>query len=433
MTKGSNPFNPNSVVTPTLFAGRSQQVFQILKKLRQVRDGMPASFVLTGDRGIGKTALAKLIMYAAESNDPTFENLNFLTTYYSVERDQTFDSVLQAALNGLTDRMPKSVLDRLSSRLGSYFKNGKFTVGAFGSSASYEHGSKEEASVPQVLKDRAVSALSNIITGIEEATDASKKLDGVLIVIDEIHNAADIGGVAQILRGIVTTLDVSRLGRVSFMVIGYPYGVEKFFEGDPSARRHFDVIELSVMPREDAKSVLMKGFDKIGLQCSKESLEKHIDTAGGYPHSIQIIGHNLVEQDRDGMIDEKDWGEALSRSALELQSKDFSEMYDFKGKMTLREQLVNVLALAGRPMSKLELKDHLGGKNIYTASCLGELKKSGAVTESTGGILTLHSMLFRAAVLIHIFTQTSKNTELEELVQKLMPTASQGLLSSEKK
>src|SRR5271165_4243707 len=100
-----NPFNPNSIVTPTLFAGRYDQVFQILKKLTQVREGMPASFVLQGDRGIGKTALAKLIMYAAEVKDPAFQNLKFLTSYYSVEKGQSFDSVLQASLNLMTDHM----------------------------------------------------------------------------------------------------------------------------------------------------------------------------------------------------------------------------------------------------------------------------------------------------------------------------------------
>ena len=91
MTGRINPFNPNSVVTPTLFAGRHDQVLQILKKLTQVRDGMPASFVLQGDRGIGKTALAKLIMFTAEANDPHLENLRFLTSYYAVEKGQSFE------------------------------------------------------------------------------------------------------------------------------------------------------------------------------------------------------------------------------------------------------------------------------------------------------------------------------------------------------
>ena len=138
MANITNPFNPNSVVTPTLFAGRGSQVIQILKKLTQVREGMPVSFVFQGDRGIGKTALAKLTMYLAEENIPEFSNLRFLTSYYSVEKGQTFDSVLQASLNLMTDRMPESVIQRLSQRLGSFFKNGKFSVGAFGATIDIE-------------------------------------------------------------------------------------------------------------------------------------------------------------------------------------------------------------------------------------------------------------------------------------------------------
>jgi Cdc6-like AAA superfamily ATPase len=73
MDKRTNPFNPNSIVTPLLFAGRDDQLLHVLKKLAQVKEGMPASFILQGDRGIGKTALAKIIMYAAEHNDPKLQ------------------------------------------------------------------------------------------------------------------------------------------------------------------------------------------------------------------------------------------------------------------------------------------------------------------------------------------------------------------------
>jgi hypothetical protein len=196
----------------------------------------------------------------------------------------------------MTDRMPESVLKRLSQRLGGFFKNGKFTVGAFGSSVGYENkDAKPGEQEFLIMKDRAVSALSNIVSGLEEMTDDSKRLDGVLIVIDEVHNLRDIDGAAQVLRAISTTLDVNRLGKVSFMVLGYPDGIERFFTGDPSARRHFDMIELTAMPRNEAMDVLTKGFEKIALSFSRDDLARNIDVAGGYPHSIQVIGHHLVD------------------------------------------------------------------------------------------------------------------------------------------
>ncbi|MBF0387982.1 MAG: ATP-binding protein [Candidatus Omnitrophica bacterium] len=70
-----NPFNPNSVVSTNLFAGRKEYVFRILRKLEQVKKGMPASFFLSGERGIGKTALAKLVKHIAESKVPDFGDL----------------------------------------------------------------------------------------------------------------------------------------------------------------------------------------------------------------------------------------------------------------------------------------------------------------------------------------------------------------------
>src|SRR5580704_8393320 len=103
-----NPFNPNSVVVPNLFAGRTKNVLDISRKLSQLKHNMPASFFIHGERGIGKTALAKLIKSIATLNDPKLYNLNLLTSYYSVENGQDLSSVIQASVNSLTDQMDTS-------------------------------------------------------------------------------------------------------------------------------------------------------------------------------------------------------------------------------------------------------------------------------------------------------------------------------------
>ena len=145
-----------------------------------------------------------------------------------------------------------------------------------------------------------------------------------------------------------------------------------------------------------------------------------------------MIGHHLVEVDRDGRITEEDWSEAMRRSALELTRKNFSDMYDFTGKGTLRETVLNILALGERPMTKKELSDHTAGKNIYTATCLGELKKSGAVKEQPDGTMALHSMLFRAAILIHLYTHVKTNETYRDLISRFGPSESSQALPAQK-
>ena len=109
------------------------------------------------------------------------------------------------------------------------------------------------------------------------------------------------------------------------------------------------------------------------------------------------------------------------RSAVELAQKDFSEFYDFKGKGTIRETVLNILALTVRVMPKQELKGLADGKNIYTATCLGELKKTGAIKVMPDGTVALHSMLFRSAILIHLYTHAPTNQVYRDMISRIKP------------
>ena len=73
----------------------------------------------------------------------------------------------------MTDWMPETVIKRLTQRLGSFFKNGKFSFGAFGASVDYDGSSKEAGHL--AIKDRTVSAFSNIIAGLEEISEPERK------------------------------------------------------------------------------------------------------------------------------------------------------------------------------------------------------------------------------------------------------------------
>lgn len=356
---------------------------------------MPASFFVYGERGIGKTALVKIVRYIATLKDPGLHDLNLLTSYYAVEDGQDVGSVLQESLNKITDGMDKTIVEKVGGRLGNLFKNGKFEIGAFGASLGVELGS-DDSKREITIKDQTVSILSNLLKVVSE--DESKKYQGILIIIDETHNLKKLTEVASILRNIVTTLDVENLGKLAFLLVGYEEDMEKFFSIDTSARRTFDAIKIETMPVKEAAEVVSKGLDAAKISYDQGIIERNIGVAGGYPHSIQIIGRHLVEADSDNDISQQDWDDAMINAAIDMRTKEFSQMYSFDKPLTLSDQILVLLAKENRPISKKEISLKLGGKNIYQN--LPELKKKGAIKEDSNKNIILQSQLFRTAILV---------------------------------
>ncbi len=230
-------------------------------------------------------------------------------------------------------------------------------------------------------------------------------------------NIKDIDRCAQLFRGIITTLDVKELGFISFLLIGYDTTLNKFFDGDPSARRYVDSIKLEVMPMAEAEEVFVKGFKEAEVKWDENSLKKYISVTGGYPHSIQLIGHSILEEDKDDYINDYDWNQAIVKTAIELQRKDFAAFYQFNGKPGGREAILDVLAVAGEPLSKKDIQKYCNISNIYRY--LPELKKRGSIkTIPETGNITLHSQLFRASILSKIFSKIISEDYLKILFEE---------------
>ena len=78
-----------------------------------MREGQHASFILHGERGIGKTALVKLIRHISSSKEADFFNLDFATSYYSVEKGQNLKTVMESSLNNITEVLHDSSLKKI--------------------------------------------------------------------------------------------------------------------------------------------------------------------------------------------------------------------------------------------------------------------------------------------------------------------------------
>ncbi len=376
-----NPFSPTGIVKTTLFGGRSEYTLKILKKLNYVKSGRPASFYLYGERGIGKTALAKLIKFVSESKNKKLYDLHFLTSYYSAQQNQTFKSVLESSLNNIADQMSSKLLDKIGKRLGNLFSNGKFSIGAFGVQASYDGRETKKPDESIFIKDQFVSIVRNITKELK-MQKGDDKYDGLLIIIDEMDNIIDLENAAQIIRGITTTLDFEDLGYLSFLFIGYQSGLERFVSGDISVKRLIDPIHLLEMPQNEVLETFEKGFNEAEINWSKDALKENAWQAGGYPLAIQVIGYHLLENDNDDNITEEDWQNSIVPSAFELREKEYSTYYSFDVKQKKNsDKIMLALALAERcGIKSLSLKDiELISKVKNPRQYLTKLLKQGVV------------------------------------------------------
>jgi Cdc6-like AAA superfamily ATPase len=61
-----NPFAPNSPAPPGMFVGRGAELLKLQSCFAQTKAGLPANFMVTGERGIGKSSLLNYVKHLAE-------------------------------------------------------------------------------------------------------------------------------------------------------------------------------------------------------------------------------------------------------------------------------------------------------------------------------------------------------------------------------
>jgi Cdc6-like AAA superfamily ATPase len=96
-----NPFRPNSIVTPGMFSGRYDEMKAIEQALFQTKHGNPKHFIVSGERGIGKSSLFLYVDLVARGTLKTFDqtHLNFLVITVELVGSTTYDDIVTCVAN----------------------------------------------------------------------------------------------------------------------------------------------------------------------------------------------------------------------------------------------------------------------------------------------------------------------------------------------
>ena len=116
--KRLNPFQPNSMVVPGMFAGRVAELESIERGLYQTKLGNAWHFLIHGERGIGKSSLMSVTDYIAcgEMTGPSDESFKFVTV--------TIEILPSSKLGDIISNIHREISKKIDNRekLKSLFK-----------------------------------------------------------------------------------------------------------------------------------------------------------------------------------------------------------------------------------------------------------------------------------------------------------------------
>ncbi len=292
-----------------MFVGRLPQLDALEQALLQTRAGRPKSFMITGERGIGKTSLLQYFKFVAQGHIPVADDkMNFLVLEVDLDGSTTDVGLIRRVELGLRRELAKTEQARSILTASWEFLS---RLEAFGVKLRDE---AKDASTETVHDEFAYSlaTTTNRIAQEDAPSVFGARYDGIVLLIDEADNAPRDLQLGSLLK--LLTERIQRHGCSHFMVglAGLPGLREVLRESHASSLRIFDELQLDILTRDEVSTVIDRALHEANEENEEKTL---IDDAGrnglinlseGYPHFIQQFGYSAFAADSDGIIDRDD-------------------------------------------------------------------------------------------------------------------------------
>ncbi len=299
----NSPFTPGNPVPVELFVGRAEQIEEIRRYARQACTGRMENVFLTGDRGIGKSSLARFVTQLCRKDCAMLGihvYLGGVTTLDELVR-RVFEQLLKQA-------QAQSWFSKIKDFFGSYIKE----VGLFGVSVGF---SPPEDQLQCLVKDFP-AAIKNIYEAIQE----EKK--GLIIVLDDLNGLADQTEFANWYKSFVDHVATQewRLP-VLFVLCGLPERRDSLARLQPSLMRIFRPVEIERLSDQEVEDFFRHTFQIAGIKANNDVFHPMAYISSGLPTLMHEVGDAVFWADSDGIIDLDDFSQGIRKAAEEVGKK----------------------------------------------------------------------------------------------------------------
>jgi len=283
-----NAFQPaKEIDVPKRFAGRQNAVSDCYYAL--ITDG--ANIAIVGNRGIGKTSLARQVLHMASGDNSLLEKLNFplsgrcdfVTMYFACgDAVKTSDDLLDRLLTS-GDCLSNWIYDIPKAKKEIEAYQPKFNVGFVG----LDGEKKTETESQKAVGHHSIDAVfTNVVREL-----AKQKLakHGILIVVDEFDRIGDPKGFASFLKSLATNVPA-----IKFCLVGVAQDIKELMKEHESTDRLFagSIVRLPQMDDEELAEIVRTAERSIGdfIIFNDEATGSLATLAQGHPYMVHLIG-----------------------------------------------------------------------------------------------------------------------------------------------
>lgn len=308
-----NPYTPGSGRPPPSLQGREDEIhaFDLLvarAKARRYDRGM----ILSGLRGVGKTALLNHLRAHAEQH----EWFTVMMEAQSSERGsrQNYRHLAQELKYGLRKFSRRHKLTHVAESIGAMIEGSSLSIGGVSVTA------------PDARKKSAEDLLLDLQEIVEAISEHTRKRGAALAIF--IDGMQDLD--ADLAAALIVTQHRASQESWPFYVIGAGLPNLPAFLADARsyAERLFRYSTIDALPVEAARRALVDPAETVGGAYTSAALEVLVRAAAGYPYFLQEFGSSMWEIAPGSPFTADDAEVALERGTRQLDQGFFPSRWD---------------------------------------------------------------------------------------------------------
>lgn len=354
--RSTNPFTPTFGTSPALLVGRGPVIREFADALDDGPGAPGRALLLSGQRGVGKTALLNALEDEA--------------------RKRGWLAISETALHGLAERI---TTDHLPHLLAEHDPRGNVERRFSGFSAPARMGAL------RFDTDHRHQPTPSLRSQLTELSDHLARHDtGIVITIDEIapDTLADLRAIAA------TVQHLFREDRpIAVIMAGLPQSVESLLDapGITFLRRAMHH-PLGAVSRASAREGLEVPVHEAGLDWDEAALTHAVDATRGYPYMLQLVGfHSYRAADRT-------IGGAEVDAAVDRATRDVSSLVHrptISSLTAVEVAFLEAMAQDDGPSSTAEIAGRMGKSAVYVGQYRRRLLDKHIITAPERGLVQL--------------------------------------------